>query len=46
MSEKERIREKANALIERTVEKIVSDEFDFFKNVIMIIEMMFAFEAI
>jgi hypothetical protein len=46
MNEKEKIREEANALIKKTVEKIVSDEFDFFENVMMTIEMMFAFEAI
>jgi hypothetical protein len=46
MNEKEKIREKADALIEKAVEKIVNDEFDFFKNVMMMIEMMLAFEAI
>jgi hypothetical protein len=46
MSEKERIRKEADALIKRAVEKIVSDEFDFFKNVMMTIEMMFVFETI
>jgi hypothetical protein len=46
MSEKEKIREEADALIKKAVERIVSDEFDLFKNVIMTIEMMFAFEAI
>jgi hypothetical protein len=46
MSEKERIREEADALIKKIVEKIVSDEFDLFKNVMITIEMMFAFEAI
>jgi hypothetical protein len=46
ISEKEKIREEADALIEKTVERIVSDEFDFFENVMMTIEMMFAFEAI
>jgi hypothetical protein len=46
MSEKEKIRKEADALIERTVEKIVNDEFDFFKNVMIMIEMMLAFKAI
>jgi hypothetical protein len=46
MNEKERIKKKAEALIERAVERIVSDEFNFFKNVMMTIEMMLAFEAI
>jgi transcription initiation factor TFIIIB Brf1 subunit/transcription initiation factor TFIIB len=46
MSEKKRIREEASALIKKAVEKIVSDEFNLFKNVMMTIEMMFAFEAI
>jgi hypothetical protein len=46
MSEKEKIRKEADALIERAVEKIVSDEFNFFESVMMTIEMMFAFEAI
>jgi hypothetical protein len=46
MSEKERIREEAGALIEEAVEKIVSDEFDLFENVMMTIEMMLALEVI
>jgi hypothetical protein len=46
MSEKEKIREEADALIEKAIEKIVSDKFDFFKSVIMTIEMMLAFETI
>jgi hypothetical protein len=46
MSEKKKIRKEVNALIKRIVERIVSDEFDFFKNVMMTIEMMLAFEAI
>jgi hypothetical protein len=46
MSEKKKIRKEADALIEKAVEKIVSDEFDFFENVMMTIEMMLAFEAI
>jgi hypothetical protein len=46
MSEKKKIRKKADALIERAVERIVSNEFDLFENVIMMIEMMLAFEAI
>jgi hypothetical protein len=46
MSEKEKIREEANALIKEADQRIVSDEFDFFKNVMMTIEMMFAFKAI
>jgi hypothetical protein len=46
MSEKKRIRKEANALIKKAVEKIVSDEFDFFKSVMITIEMMLAFEAI
>jgi hypothetical protein len=46
MNEKEEIREEVNALIKEVVEKIVSDEFDFFKSVMMTIEMMLAFEAI
>jgi hypothetical protein len=46
MSEKKRIREEAGALIKEAVEKIVSDEFDLFENVMMTIEMMLAFEAI
>jgi hypothetical protein len=46
MSEEEKIREKANALIKEAVERIVNDEFDFFKNVIITIEMMLAFEVI
>jgi hypothetical protein len=46
MSEKEKIRKEADVLIERAVERIMSDEFDFFKNVMMTIEMMLAFEAI
>jgi hypothetical protein len=46
MNEKEKIREEIDALIKKVVEKIVSDEFDFFENVMMTIEMMFVFEAI
>jgi hypothetical protein len=46
MNEKERIEEKASALIKKAVERIVSDEFDFFKSVMMTIEMMLAFEVI
>jgi hypothetical protein len=46
MNEKERIKEEADALIEKVIERIVSDEFDLFKNVMIMIEMMFAFEAI
>jgi hypothetical protein len=46
MSEEKKIKEETNALIERVVERVVSDEFNFFKNVMMTIEMMFAFEAI
>jgi hypothetical protein len=46
MSEKKRIRKKADALIKKAVEKIMSDKFDFFESVIMTIEMMLAFEAI
>jgi hypothetical protein len=46
MSEKERIRKKADALIEEVIERIVNDEFDFFKNVMITIEMMLVFEAI
>jgi hypothetical protein len=46
MSEKEKIRKKADALIERIVERMISDEVNFFKSVIMMIEMMLAFEAI
>jgi hypothetical protein len=46
ISEKKRIRKKASALIKRAVEKIVSNKFDFFKNVIITIEMMLVFEAI
>jgi hypothetical protein len=46
MSEKKKIRKEADALIKEAVEKIVSDEFDFFKSVMMTIKMMFAFEAI
>jgi hypothetical protein len=46
MSEKEKIRKEANALIEKAVERIVSDEFNLFESVMMTIEMMFAFEAI
>jgi hypothetical protein len=46
MSEKKRIREEVNALIEKAVERIVSDEFDLFKNVMTMIEMMLAFETI
>jgi hypothetical protein len=46
MNEKEKIREEADALIEEAVEKIVSDEFNFFENVMMTIEMMLALEAI
>jgi hypothetical protein len=45
MSEKKKIRKKANALIERVVERIVSDEFNFFENVMMTIEMMFVFKV-
>jgi hypothetical protein len=46
ISEKEKIRKETDALIKKTVEKIVSDEFDFFKSVIMTIEIMLAFETI
>jgi hypothetical protein len=46
MNEKERIRKEANALIEKAVERIVSDEFNFFKNMIITIKMMLVFEAI
>jgi hypothetical protein len=46
MSEKEKIREEANALIEKVVEKIVNDEFNLFENVMMTIEMMLALKAI
>jgi hypothetical protein len=46
ISEKERIRKEADALIEKAVERIVSDEFDFFENMMMTIEMMLAFKAI
>jgi hypothetical protein len=46
MNKKKKIREETNALIKRVVERIVSDEFDFFKNMMMIIEMMLAFEVI
>jgi hypothetical protein len=46
MSEKERIKEEADALIKKAVERIVSDRFDFFKSVMITIEMMFAFETI
>jgi hypothetical protein len=48
MSEKKKIRKEADALIERAVaiERIVNDEFDLFKNVMITIEMMLAFEAI
>jgi hypothetical protein len=46
MSEKEKIRKKANVLIKRVIERIVNDEFDFFKNVMMTIDMMLAFEVI
>jgi hypothetical protein len=46
MSEKERIRKEANALIKEVVEKIVSDKFNFFENMMMRIEIMLAFEAI
>jgi hypothetical protein len=46
MSEKKRIREEADALIKKAVERIVSDEFDFFESVMMMIEMMLAFKAI
>jgi hypothetical protein len=46
MSEKEKIRKEVDALIKKAVEKIVSDEFDLFKSVMITIEMMFAFEAI
>jgi hypothetical protein len=40
ISEKEKIKEEVNVLIERTVEKIVSYEFDFFESVTMTIEVM------
>jgi hypothetical protein len=46
MSEKKKIRKEADALIKKAVERIVNDEFDFFESVIMMIEMMLAFEAI
>jgi hypothetical protein len=46
MSEEERIREEAGALIEKAAEKIVSDEFDLFEGVMMTIEVMLALEAI
>jgi hypothetical protein len=46
MSEKEKIREETNVLIKEAVERIVSDEFDFFKDVMITIEIMLAFETI
>jgi hypothetical protein len=46
MNEKEKIRKEADALIKKVVQRIVNDEFDFFKSVMMTIEMMFVFEAI
>jgi hypothetical protein len=46
MSEKEKIREETNVLIKKAVERIISDEFDFFESVMMTIEMMLAFETI
>jgi hypothetical protein len=46
MSEKKKIRKKVDALIKRIVEKIVSDEFNLFKSVMMTIEMILVFEAI
>jgi hypothetical protein len=46
MSEKEKIREEADALIKKAIERIVSDEFNLFESVMMTIEMMLAFEAI
>jgi hypothetical protein len=46
INEKEKIREKVNALIKKVVEKIMSDEFNFFESVIMTIEIMLAFETI
>jgi hypothetical protein len=46
ISKKEKIRKEVNALIEEVVEKIVNDEFDLFKDVMMTIEMMLVFEMI
>jgi hypothetical protein len=46
ISEKEKIREKADVLRKEIIEKIVNDEFNLFKNVMITIEMMLAFEAI
>jgi hypothetical protein len=46
MSEKEKIKEEADVLIKKVIERIVSDEFDFFKNVMITIEMMLVFEVI
>jgi hypothetical protein len=46
INEKKKIRKEANTLIKEVVEKIVSDKFDFFKNMMMTIEMMLAFEII
>jgi hypothetical protein len=46
MSERKKIKEEADALIEKVVKRIINDKFDFFKSVIMTIEMMLAFEAI
>jgi hypothetical protein len=46
INEEKRIKKEADALIKKAVEKIVSDKFDFFKSVMMMIEIMLAFEAI
>jgi hypothetical protein len=46
ISEKKRIRKEADALIKEVVEKIVNDELNFFKSVIIMIEMILAFEVI
>jgi hypothetical protein len=46
INEKDKIKEKVNALIEKVVEKIVKNEFNLFKSVMITIEMMLVFEVI
>jgi hypothetical protein len=46
ISEKEKIRKEVNVLIKEVIERIMSDELDFFESVIITIEMMLTFETI
>jgi hypothetical protein len=46
ISKKEKIKKKVDVLIEKTVEKIVNNKFNLFKNVTMIIEIILAFKLI